>query len=177
MKNASSHTICFEAYRNERSPLSPQERLTQKERRQLILGRHRSLMGLFNYHEKLEPISSDKSLKLLKQEATLNKNLSALLYRGAVGEDSALSDLKQLDLESLGLDGPSLFQEIFLLDEGAEKIQGIMHRVSLYSRDFKTAEANEMRQSLHDYKIGGQVLAQAIEELNLEKNVVKAEFS
>lgn len=177
MKNDSSHTICFETYRKERAPLASQEGLTQKERRQLILDRHRSLMGLFLYHDKLEPISSDESLKLIRQENTLNKNLSALLYRGVLGEDSALSDLKQLDLESLGLDGPSLLQEIFLLDEGAEKIQAIMHRVSLYSRDFKTAEANEMRQSLHDYKIGDQFLAQAIEELNLLKNVVKAEFS
>lgn len=34
-----------------------------------------------------------------------------------------------------------------------------------------------MRQSLHDYKIGDQFLAQTIEELNLLKNVMKAEFS
>lgn len=177
MKNDSSHTICFETYRKERAPLPTREGLTLKERRQVILDRHSSFMGLFSYHEKLEPISSDESLNLLKQATTLNRNLSALLYRGVLGEKSALSDLKQLDLESLGIDGPSLFQEIVLLDEGAEKIQAIMHRVSLYSRDFKTAEANEMRQSLHDYKIGDQFLAQTIDKLNLGKNVVKAEFS
>ncbi len=177
MKNDSSHTICFETYRKEQSPLASQGGLTQKERRQLILGRHRSLMGLFNYHEKLEPISSDESLNLVKQATTLNRNLSALLYRGALGEDSALSDLKNLESENLGINPPILFQEIVLLDEGPEKIQAIMHRVSLYSRDFKTAEANEMRQSLHDYKIGDQFLAQTIDKLNLGKNVVKAEFS
>lgn len=56
--------------------------------------------------------------------------------------------------------------------------QYILINLQLHTnRVFKTAEANEMRQSLHDYKIGDQFLAQTIEELNLLKNVMKAEFS
>lgn len=169
MNNDKKPVSCIGEQREKRTLHSVLETPTESENRKTILGRHVSFMGLFHYHDKLEPISSEENIKILQNETTLNKNLGALLYKGALGDTSALADLKTLESETLGITPPMLFQEVLLLDDGSDKIQVLTHRVSLHRGNFQTDEANEMRQSLHKHEIGGQFLSLAMDKLNQDK--------
>lgn len=154
--------------------------MTESERKKLMLEKHVSFIGLFNYHDKLDPVSSKEYLKILQNESTLNKNIAALLYRGAIGDKSALEDMAILETGSLGIKAPILIQEVALLDGGNDKIQTISHRISLHQGEFKTTEANEARELLHKYEIGGQFLSDKIEKIKLDKsqnnNVIDIKF-
>lgn len=169
MNNEKKPVSCLNEHRENKTLHSMLESPTEDEKRRVILERHVSFMGMFYYHDKFEPISSKEKLKILQNATTLNNNLCALLYKGALGDSSALADLKTLESETLGITPPMLFQEVVSLDNGDDKVQILTHRVSLHRGDFQTNEANEMRQSLHKHKIGGQFLSQAIDKLNHDK--------